>query len=169
VFDLDPSADVGFAETVEVALLVKQTLDALELASLPKTTGAHGLHVLVPIQRRHTYEDTRWFASAVARQIAAAHPDLATTEWSKARRRGVLIDASQNAQGKTIASVYSVRPMPGAPVSTPLRWDEVDEKLDPSIHTIESLGGRVERYGDLYKDVLTAKQRLGPALRALRS
>ena len=169
VFDLDPSDDVGIAETVAVALLVKQALDALGLASFPKTSGAHGLHVLVPIERRHTYEDTRRLATEVARSIAGTHADVATTEWSKAKRRGVLIDASQNAQGKTIASVYSVRPMPGATVSTPLHWKEVDEKLDPSIYTMEAVLDRVDRHGDLHEGVLKTKQRLGPALRALES
>ena len=100
VFDLDPSEDVGFVETVEVALLVKEALDVLGLASFPKTSGALGLHVLVPIERRHTYDDTRRFATQVARAIADAHADVATTEWSKAKRRGVLIDASQNAKGQ---------------------------------------------------------------------
>jgi len=169
VFDLDPSADVGFAETVEVALLIKEALDALGLASLPKTSGALGLHVLVPIERRHTFEETRRFATEVARAIAGTHADIATTEWSKAKRRGVLIDASQNAQGKTIASVYSVRPMPGATVSTPLRWDEVNERLDPSIYTMEVVLDRLDRHGDLYEGVLKTKQRLGPALRAFES
>jgi bifunctional non-homologous end joining protein LigD len=167
VFDLDPSDDVGFAETVEVALLVKKALDALGLASFPKTSGALGLHVLVPIERRHTYDDTRRLATEVARAIAGTHGGLATTEWSKAKRRGVLIDASQNAKGKTIASVYSVRPMPGAPVSTPLRWDEVNEKLDPSIYTIETVLDRLDRRGDVFADVLRTKQHLGPALRTL--
>jgi bifunctional non-homologous end joining protein LigD len=169
VFDLDPSDDVGFAETVEVALLVKEALDALGLASLPKTSGALGLHVLVPIERRHTFEETRRFATEVARALAGTHADVATTEWSKAKRRGVLIDASQNAQGKTIASVYSVRPMPGATVSTPLRWDEVNERLDPSIYTMEVVLDRLDRHGDLYEGVLKTKQRLGPALRAFES
>jgi bifunctional non-homologous end joining protein LigD len=169
VFDLDPSNDVGFAETVEVALLVKEALDALELASFPKTSGALGLHVLVPIERRHRYDDTRRFATELARAIAGTHADLATTEWSKAKRRGVLIDASQNAKGKTIASVYSVRPMPGAPVSTPLRWDEVNENLNPSIYTMDAVLNRVDRHGDLFEGALKTKQRLGPALRALGS
>jgi bifunctional non-homologous end joining protein LigD len=169
VFDLDPSDDVGFVETVEVALLVKQALDAFGLASFPKTSGALGLHLLVPIERRHTYEETRGFAADVARHIAGTHADIATTEWSKAKRRGVLIDARQNAKGKTIASVYSVRPMPGAPVSTPLRWDEVDEKLNPSTYTMDVVLGRLRRHGDLYEGVLKTKQRLGPALRALGS
>jgi bifunctional non-homologous end joining protein LigD len=169
VFDLDPSDDVGFAETVKVALLVKQALDALGLASFPKTSGALGLHVLVPIERGHTYDDTRRFATELARAIAGTHADVATTEWSKAKRRGVLIDASQNAKGKTIASVYSVRPMPRAPVSTPLHWDEVNEKLDPSTYTMEAVLDRLDRHGDLYEGVLKTKQRLGPALRALET
>jgi bifunctional non-homologous end joining protein LigD len=160
VFDLDPSDDVGFAETVEVALLVKEALDRRGLASFPKTSGAHGLHVLVPIERRRTYEDTRGLATEIAREIAGARPDLATTEWSKAKRRGVLIDASQNARGKTIASVYSVRPMPRAPVSTPLLWDEVNEKLDPARYTMEAVLDRIDRFGDLYEGVLKTRQRL---------
>jgi len=167
IFDLDPSDDIGFAETVQVALLVKQALDALGLASFPKTSGALGLHVLVPIERRHTYDETRWFATEVARAIAGTHAGLATTQWSKAKRRGVLIDASQNAKGKSIASVYSVRPMPGATVSTPLDWDEVNETLDPSIYTMEVVLDRLERHGDRHAGVLKTKQRLGPALQAL--
>ena len=114
LFDLDPSPDVGFGETVEVALLVKQALDALELVSYAKTSGSEGIHVLVPIDRRSTYADTRRFAEIVAGAIARSHPGLATTQWSKAKRRGVLIDANQNGEGKTIASVYSVRPKAGA-------------------------------------------------------
>jgi bifunctional non-homologous end joining protein LigD len=168
LFDLDPSADVGFAETIEVALLVKEALDALGLASFPKTSGSKGIHVLVPIDRRHTYEDTREFAEIVANAIAATNRGLATTEWSKAKRRGVLIDANQNGEGKTIASVYSVRPRPGAHVSTPLRWDEVNEQLNPAIYTMEVVLDRVRRHGDLFQGVLTTRQSLGKALRSLR-
>jgi bifunctional non-homologous end joining protein LigD len=124
--------------------------------------------VLVPIEPRHTYDDTREFAEIVAGAIARAHRGLATTEWSKAKRRGVLIDSNQNGEGKTIASVYSVRPKPGAPVSTPLRWDEVDEKLNPAIYTMEVVLSRVEQHGDLFEGVLTTKQRLNDALKSLR-
>jgi bifunctional non-homologous end joining protein LigD len=168
LFDLDPSPDVGFAETVEVALLVKQTLDLLELESFPKTSGSEGIHVLVPIARRHTYAETREFSEIVAGAIARAHPGLATTEWTKAKRRGVLIDSNQNGEGKTIASVYSVRPKAGAPVSTPLRWDEVNESLDPSAFTMEAVLDRVGREGDLFAGVLTTKQSLTDALKRLR-
>lgn len=168
LFDLDPSPDVGFAETIEVALLVKQTLDLLGLESFPKTSGSEGIHVLVPIARRHSFEETRGFSEIVAGAIARARPRLATTEWSKAKRRGVLIDSNQNGEGKTIASVYSVRPKPGAPVSTPLAWDEVNESLDPAAFTMDAVLQRIAREGDLYAPVLTTRQTLGAALRALR-
>jgi bifunctional non-homologous end joining protein LigD len=168
LFDLDPSPDVGFEETVQVALLVKEVLDALELEGFPKTSGSDGIHVLVPIERRYTFADTREFAEIVARTLEATHRGLVTTQWSKAKRRGVLIDANQNGEGKTIASVYSVRPREGAPVSTPLRWQEVNGKLDPRDFTMEVALGRIERYGDLYEPVLRQKQSIGAALKKLR-
>ncbi len=168
LFDLDPSPDVGFPEVVHVALVVKQALDALGLVSFPKTSSADGMHVLVPVERRYTYAQTREFCEIVAGAIARTHRGLATTEWSKAKRRGVLIDANQNGEGKTIASVYSVRPRAGAPVSTPLRWDELNESLDASAFTMEAVLERIRKHGDLFQGVLTTKQRLEPALRTLR-
>jgi bifunctional non-homologous end joining protein LigD len=168
LFDLDPSPDVGFGETVQVALLVKEALDALGLKSFPKTSGADGIHVLVPVERRQTYDDTREFAEIIARALATTHRGLVTTEWSKSKRKGVLIDANQNGEGKTIASVYSVRPKEGAPVSTPLRWEEVDESLDPAAFTMDVVRARVAKHGDLYEGVLKTRQSLGAALRALQ-
>jgi bifunctional non-homologous end joining protein LigD len=168
LFDLDPSPDVGFKETVQVALLIKEVLDALELEGFPKTSGSDGIHVLVPVARRYTYADTREFAEIVARTLASTHRGLVTTEWSKQKRRGVLIDSNQNGEGKTIASVYSVRPREGAPVSTPLRWEEVNEALDPHHFTMEVVLGRIERDGDLYEPVLTKRQSIGAALKKLR-
>ncbi|MDQ3993426.1 MAG: DNA ligase D [Actinomycetota bacterium] len=167
LFDLDPSPDVGFKETIQVALLVREALDALGLESFPKTSGSDGIHVLVPIERRHTYGDARVFSEIVAGALARTHPRLVTTEWSKAKRRGVLIDANQNGEGKTIASVYSVRPRAGAPVSTPLRWDEVNEELDPADFTMEVVLRRVERHGDVFEPVLKTRQSLGAALKSL--
>jgi bifunctional non-homologous end joining protein LigD len=167
LFDLDPTPEVPWSQTVEVALILKQLLDALELAAFPKTSGGKGFHVLVPVERRSTYADTRRFAEVVAGAIARTHPKLATTEWSKARRRGVLIDSNQNAEGKTIASAYSVRPHPGAPVSTPLRWDEVNEKLNPAVYTMPVVLDRVGRHGDLFEGVLTTRQSLAKALARL--
>jgi bifunctional non-homologous end joining protein LigD len=167
LFDLDPSPDVGFRETVQVALLVKQALDAFGLVGFPKTSSADGMHVLVPIERRYTYDETREFAEIVGRAIARTHRGLATTEWTKAKRRGVLIDANQNGEGKTIASVYSVRPRPGAPVSTPLRWEEVSEDLDPLSFTMDVVLERIRTHGDLFEGVLKTRQRLDRALSAL--
>jgi len=167
LFDLDPTPEVPWAQTIEVALVLKELLDALELASFPKTSGGKGFHVLVPLDRRSTYEDTRGFAEMVAGAIARTHPRLATTEWSKARRRGVLIDANQNGEGKTIASAYSVRPKPAAPVSTPLRWDEVNEKLNPAIYTMPVVLERVRQHGDLHAGLLSTRQSLSKALNRL--
>ena len=168
LFDLDPSPDVGFPETIQVALLIKETLDLLGLESFPKTSGSEGIHILVPVARRHTYAQTREFSEIVAGAIARAHPGLATTEWTKAKRRGVLIDSNQNGEGKTIASVYSVRPKAGAPVSTPLRWDEVNESLDPAAFTMDAVLERVAKEGDLFAGVLTTQQSLSEALNSLR-
>ena len=168
LFDLDPSPDVGFREVVQVALLIRDVLDALGLVGFPKTSGADGFHVLVPITRRYSYDRTREFAEIVAGTLARLHHGLVTTEWAKAKRRGVLIDANQNGEGKTIASVYSVRPRAGAPVSTPLRWEEVTEDLDPAAFTMGVVLDRVQRHGDLFEGVLTTKQSLGKALEALR-
>jgi bifunctional non-homologous end joining protein LigD len=167
LFDLDPSPDVGFKEVVEVALLVKDVLDALGLESHAKTSGSDGMHVLLPIARRHTYAETREFAEIVAGALARSHRGLVTTEWSKARRRGVLIDANQNGEGKTVASVYSVRPRPGAPVSTPLRWNEVTTDLEPLDFTMDVVLARVEREGDLFAPVLSSRQSLTAALKSL--
>jgi bifunctional non-homologous end joining protein LigD len=168
LFDLDPSPDVGFKETVQVALLVKEALDALGLVSFCKTSGADGIHVLVPVERRSTYDDTRQFAEIIAGALATTHRGLVTTEWSKSKRRGVLIDANQNGEGKTIASVYSVRPKAGAPVSTPLRWEEVDESLTPEMFTMDVVRTRIAEQGDLFEGVLKTKQSLAKALKALQ-
>jgi bifunctional non-homologous end joining protein LigD len=167
LFDLDPTPEVPWQQTIEVALILKELLDTLELVSFPKTSGGKGFHVLVPLDRRSTYADSRQFAEIVAGAIARAHPKLATTEWSKARRRGVLIDSNQNGEGKTIASVYSVRPKPNAPVSTPLRWDEVDDKLDPGDYTMQVVLDRVREHGDLYAGVLATRQSLAKALKKI--
>lgn len=164
LFDLDPSPDVGIKEVAQVALLVKEALDAFGLVGFPKTSSADGMHVLVPIERRYTFEDTRRFSELVAGAIARTNRGLATTEWTRSKRRGVLIDSNQNGEGKTISSAYSVRPRRGAPVSTPLRWEEVNEALDPTRFTMEVVRRRIEEHGDLFEGVLKTKQRLTAAL-----
>ena len=168
LFDLDPSPDVGFAEVMEVAKLVKSVLDQLGLTGFPKTSGADGMHVLVPIARRSTYAQAREFGEIVARTLAATHRGLVTTEWVKRKRRGVLIDANQNGEGKTIASAYSVRPRAGAPVSTPLRWEEVKAGLEPTDFTMDVVLRRVAKDGDLFSGVLEGGQSLSQALSSIR-
>jgi bifunctional non-homologous end joining protein LigD len=167
LFDLDPP-DGGFKLAVRVAHLIREALEVLELASHVKTSGADGIHVLVPIARRSSYDETYEFAELVSRRLEERHPGLVTTEWLKKKRSGVLVDHRQNAWGKTIASVYSARPRPRAPVSTPLRWEELTERLDPSQLGMREALERVERDGDLFEPVLRRGQALGPALRTLR-
>jgi bifunctional non-homologous end joining protein LigD len=166
LFDLDPP-DGGFGLGVRVAHLVRGVLEELGLESYVKTSGADGVHVLVPITRRSTFEDTREFADGVATVLAERHPGIVTTEWRKAKRRGVFLDARQNGWGKTIASVYSVRPKPGAPVSTPLRWNELTEDVSPRDFGMAEALLRIERHGDLFRPVLDEPQALAPARRAL--
>jgi bifunctional non-homologous end joining protein LigD len=168
MFDLDPSEGATFQDVVEVARLVKDTLDLLELESCPKTSGSRGIHVLVPVARRHSFSQAREFASIVGNALARAHPGLVTTEWSKAKRKGVLVDANQNRPGATNAMVYSVRPRAGAPVSAPLAWTEVVAGLDPATFTMETMLDRVSRHGDVFGRALGGKQSLTTALKSLR-
>ena len=168
MFDLDPAEGATFDDVVTVAKLVKETLDLLELDAYAKTSGSRGIHILVPIARRHSFAEAREFASIVAGALARAHPGLVTTEWSKQKRRGVLVDANQNGPGKTNATVYSVRPRAGAPVSAPLRWEEVEPGLDLAAFTMGTVLDRVARDGDLFAGVLTGRQSLTKALRSLR-
>jgi bifunctional non-homologous end joining protein LigD len=170
LFDLDPpESRNGFVEAIRVAHLIREALERLELRSYVKTSGADGIHVLVPITRRSSYKDTYDFAELVSRRVEAENPGLATTEWLKKKRRGVLVDHRQNGHGKTIASVYSVRPKPGAPVSTPLRWEELGEKVRPRDFGRREALDRIERHGDLFAPVLSGGQSLGAALRHLRA
>jgi bifunctional non-homologous end joining protein LigD len=168
LFDIDPPED-GFTQAIRVAHLIREELERLELESYVKTSGADGIHVLVPIARRSTYEQTYDFAERVSRGLEERHPGLVTTEWLKAKREGVLVDHRQNARGKTIASVYSVRPKPGAPVSTPLRWEELTEDVRPRDFGMREALARVDKHGDLFEPVLAGRQALGRALKELPS
>ena len=168
LFDLDPPDEPdGFAQAVDVAQLVRALLDEVGLPGYVKTSGADGIHVLAPIQRRASFEDTYAFAEAAARLLEARHPGRVTTEWLKRKRAGVLVDHRQNGWGKTIASVYSVRPKPGAPVSTPLRWDELTRDVRPTDFTMAVVLDRIAAHGDLYEQVLADKRSLAGAARAL--
>jgi bifunctional non-homologous end joining protein LigD len=168
VFDLDPPDEPdGFEQAIEVARLVGELLDEVGLPGYPKTSGADGIHVLAPVKRRATYKETYAFAEAASRLLERRHPGLVTTEWLKKKRAGVLLDHRQNGWGKTIASVYSVRPKPGAPVSTPLRWEELRSGLRPTDFPMPVALERLEQHGDLYAPVLEEPRALGTAAKEL--
>jgi len=168
VFDLDPPEEPdGFALAIEAAHLVRELLEELELPGYVKTSGADGIHVLAPIQRRATFDDTYAFAEAASRLLEQRHSGTVTTAWRKEKRSGVLLDHRQNGWGKTIASVYSVRPKPGAPVSTPLRWEELTPGVRPRQFTMEVALGRVAERGDIFAPVLDEPRPLGPAAKRL--
>jgi bifunctional non-homologous end joining protein LigD len=168
VFDLDPPDEPdAFAQAIEVAHLLHALLEEVDLPGYVKTSGADGIHVLAPIKRRASYQDTYGFAEAASRLLEARHPGLVTTEWLKKKRVGVLVDHRQNAWGKTIASVYSVRPKPGAPISTPLQWEELTPKVRPGQFTREVTLERIARHGDLFAPVLEEPRALGAATKKL--
>jgi len=168
-FDLDPTEGTRFAKTVAVARAVYQKLESLKLAAFLKTSGATGLHIYVPLERRYTYEQVRTFAEIVGRLLAAEHRDKVTLERSVRKRpRGkVLLDAAQNALGKPLAAVYCVRAFPKAPVSAPLAAGELRASLRPEQWNIRSIVKRVEKEGDLWRGFWKRRQRLEEATRLL--
>jgi bifunctional non-homologous end joining protein LigD len=166
LFDLDPP-DGEFELAIEVAHLIRELLDEVELPGYVKTSGADGIHVVAPITRRSTFEQTYQFAERASRLLEKRHPGKLTTQWLKKKRQGVLVDHRQNGWGKTIASVYSVRPKPGAPVSTPLRWDELTPAVRPRDYTMAVALERISRHGDLFEPVLEDPRPLAPAARRL--
>src|SRR5438552_11722934 len=166
LFDLDPP-DGGFELAIEVAHLIHELLDELGLPGYVKTSGADGIHVVAPIARRASFEQTYAFAEQASRLLEQRHPGKVTTEWLKKKREGVLVDHRQNGWGKTIASVYSVRPKPAAPVSTPLRWDELTPDVRPRDFGIDVALRRIEQHGDLFAPVLEEPRALSAAAKAL--
>jgi bifunctional non-homologous end joining protein LigD len=168
VFDLDPPDEPdAYAVAIEVAHLIRELLEEVDLPGYVKTSGADGIHVLAPIQRRAGFDQTYEFAGAAARLLEARHPGVVTTEWLKRKRSGVLVDHRQNGWGKTIASAYSVRPKPGAPVSTPLRWEELTPEVRPRDFTMPVVLERIARVGDLFEPVLAEPRPLGAAAKRL--
>ncbi len=160
-FDLDPVPDAGLNQVLETALIVRDALDRLKLKSFPKTTGSRGLHIYVPIVRGPLQKQVWSFAKEFARGLASLHPDLITAEYRKAKRPAgrVLVDYNQNAWGRTLASVYSVRPRPLAPVSTPVTWEEVEHGFGMEDFRLDNVPGRVRRLGDLWKPLTEKRSR----------
>jgi bifunctional non-homologous end joining protein LigD len=168
LFDLDPPDEQdGFELAIEVAHLIHELLDEVGLPGYVKTSGADGIHVVAPITRRSSFEQTYQFAERASRLLEQRHPGKLTTQWLKKKREGVLVDHRQNGWGKTIASVYSVRPKPGAPVSTPLHWKELTSTVRPRDFTMQVALDRIDRHGDLFAAVLEDPRPLAPAAKAL--
>src|SRR5690348_5052213 len=167
LYDLDPP-DGGFELAIEVAHLIRDLLEEVGLPGYVKTSGADGIHVVAPIVRRASFEQTYALAEAASRLLEQRHPGKVTTEWLKKKREGVLVDHRQNGWGKTIASVYSVRPKPGAPVSTPLHWDELTPQVRPRDFGMQQALERIERHGDLFAPVLEDPRPLGAAADKLK-
>jgi len=151
-FDLDPGDGATFGRVLETALVVHGALDTLKMPSLVKTTGSKGLHVYVPIVRGPVQKQVWTFAKALAQELASRHPALITAEYRIAKRpRGrVLVDYNQNAWGRTLASIYSVRPRPDATVSTPLTWKEVERGVRIEDFAVKNVRARIARLGDLW-------------------
>jgi bifunctional non-homologous end joining protein LigD len=162
VFDLDPFEPASFEDVREVAHLVKAALDHLGLRGLCKTSGQTGLQIYVPLRRGPDYEAVRHWVEEVGRAIGRVLPDRISWEWAVDRRSGrIRIDYTQNIIGKTLAAPYSLRPAPGAPVSTPITWEELDDPgLRPDGWTIRTILERVRRVGDLFAPVLEGNQEL---------
>jgi len=160
-FDLDPGERTSFDQVRETALIVRETLEGLAMPSYAKTTGSRGIHVYVPIVRGPTQQQVWSFAKTVAVELAAHHPKLMTSVYAKARRPSdrVHVDYNQNAWGRTLASVYSVRPHPRACVSTPVTWREVESPIRIEDFRVDNVPARIARRRDLWAPLLAKKGR----------
>jgi bifunctional non-homologous end joining protein LigD len=178
VFDLDPYIYAGhegkgeepeynkrgWEKTLEIALSLKDLLDQLKLSSFVKTTGKTGIHIYVPMLRHYDYDTVRVATQTLGRFLIQQHPKDVTMDWDTSKRRGkIFFDANQNTKGKTLASQYSLRPTPWAGVSMPVAWSELD-KADPTSFTISSVPERLAQKGDVWSDILSRKNDLGPLL-----
>jgi bifunctional non-homologous end joining protein LigD len=160
-FDLDPVAGTPFEKVRETALAVKQATDALKMSAFAKTTGSKGIHIYIPIVRGPTQKQVWTFAKEVARVLEAQFPKLVTAEYRVAKRpKGrVLVDFNQNQWGRTLASIYSVRPRPQAPVSTPVGWEEIEAGIRIEDFRVDNVRERFAEVGDLWKPLLQKRGR----------
>lgn len=161
-FDLDPVPEATWDNVRETALVVRDALGELEMPAYPKTTGSRGIHIYVPIERGPVQKEVWRFAKSFAQTLAKQRPDLITAEYRVAKRPAgrVLVDYNQNAWGRTLASVYSVRPKPAAPVSAPVRWEEIDRGVDIGDFTLRNMAERVRAAGDLFAPLLAKRGRV---------
>jgi DNA ligase D-like protein (predicted polymerase) len=168
LIDLDPTTDGQWPYVRRIAGVVHEVMDELGLPSYPKTSGATGFHVLVPIEPELEFPHVRRFAKALAEEVErrVGDQEVATTTWRVKDRRGVFVDFGQNARDRTIASAYSIRPTPDARASAPLRWDEVPE-VDPADFTLTTMRDRVAEVGDLTTGMWDRKVSLRPCFERL--
>ncbi|HET7173284.1 MAG TPA: DNA polymerase domain-containing protein [Nocardioidaceae bacterium] len=163
--DLDPQPGTGFAEAVKVAHEGRALLGELDLRGFPKTSGNRGVHIYVRIKPRWTFTDVRHAAIAFGRELERRMPMEVTTKWWKEERGAqIFVDYNQNARDRTIASAYSLRPLPGAPASTPLRWEELTDSLDPRSLNLWSVPERIAQLGDPHADIDAEAFSLEPLL-----
>jgi len=163
VIDLDPSEGVEFVDVLTVARLVRQLLAAVRITGFPKLSGATGIHIYCPCGPGYSYAETAAFCESIGRVLLKIYPERITLERTVARRTGkIYVDYLQNRRGQTITAPYGLRPRSGAPVSTPVTWDELES--DPPRFTLSTMWGRLNRVGDLFSAVLTESQDLRRAL-----
>jgi bifunctional non-homologous end joining protein LigD len=162
-FDLDPTPGATYEQVRETALLVRRGLEGLGMTPYAKTTGSKGIHVYIPIRRGPLQKEVWTFAKNFAIGLATHAPKLVTAEYRVAKRppSHVLVDYNQNAWGRTLASIYSIRPRPKAPASTPVTWEEVERGVEIEDFRIDNVPERIEKLGDLWKPLLAARGRVG--------
>ncbi len=160
-FDLDPVPDASFEKVIETALLLREALEGLKMPCYAKTTGSKGIHLYVPIERGPTQKQVWGFAKQLSHALAAQAPKLITAIYTVAKRpKGrVLVDYNQNAWGRTLASIYSIRPRPNATVSTPVTWAELERGVSIDDFTVKNVPARLHKVGDLWKPLLQKKGR----------
>jgi bifunctional non-homologous end joining protein LigD len=160
VFDLDPAKGKGIDQAIDAAIIVRGLLDNLRLPSLPKTSGKRGIHVFIPLAGGYTHEEANEFACSISAAVASKVPEF-TMERALNKRRGRLyLDCMQNAYGKTVVAPYSLRAIDGAPVSAPLKWEEVTKKLDPKKFNLRTMPDRLAKVGDLFARIFEERVKL---------
>lgn len=161
-FDLDPVPTAGFDSVLKAALIVREALNELKVRSYPKTTGSKGIHIYVPIERGPKQKQVWTFAKKLALVLASSNPTLITAEYRIANRPAnhVLVDYNQNAWGRTLASMYSVRPKRGATASAPVTWEEIEGGIRLEDFRLDNMPARVREVGDLFKPLLQKRGRL---------
>jgi bifunctional non-homologous end joining protein LigD len=167
LIDLDPGERTSWKDLLALARLHRTALEHLGVLARPKLTGRRGIQIWVPIQRGPSFDETRAWVEQLSRTVGAVVPELVSWKWQVRERSGLArLDYTQNAINKTLVAPYSARPAPGAPVSAPIDWDELDDpKLRPDRYTIRTIGARIQERGDLFRPVLDEPQVLPELVR----